>query len=244
MPITTETSVADIATAAPATIPVFQQHAIDFCCGGRMSLAKACEARGLDAGAVLAELEVVARPATAEPSWADASLHDLIGHIQVRYHEHLRQELPRLGAMLEKVVSRHGEHLPDTLFPLQEMFGTLQADLLAHMLKEDRVLFPAIESLEAGPAQGGGRPDAWLDSPIEAMEHEHDLAGAALAAMRECTNGYAPPDWACPTFRGLYFGLAQLETDMHLHVHLENNILFPRAAKMARARAASGPRVG
>lgn len=237
--ITTDTTVADIATASPATIPVFQQHQIDFCCGGKIPLVQACTKRGLDLDVVLAELQAVTRPAATDPSWDTAPLCDLIAHIQQRYHEHLRQELPRLDAMIDRVVSRHGEHLPETLLPLQSTFQALRDELLDHMLKEDRVLFPAIVAIERG--QGGLSADAvaWLDAPIAVMEAEHESAGAALASMRARTSGYAPPDWACPTFRGLYFALAQLETDMHVHVHLENHILFPRAAQLARARASS-----
>lgn len=236
MLITPDSTVADIATAAPATIPVFQQHQIDFCCGGRIPLAQACADKGIDTDAVLAELEAVSRPSTDEPAWAEAPLRDLIAHIQQRYHAHLREELPRLGAMLDRVVSRHGEHLPETLLPLQRTFEELSEELLTHMMKEDRVLFPSIVALEDGHARADGDAARWLEAPIAAMETEHELAGAALAAMRARTSGYAPPDWACPTFRGLYFGLAQLETDMHVHVHLENHILFPRAAQMARSR--------
>ena len=166
-----------------------------------------------------------------------APLHELIAHIQARYHTHLCDELPRLDEMLAKVVSRHGDHLPETLLPLRDTFEALRDDLLSHMMKEDRVLFPGIVALE----QGADRPDAeaasWLATPIAVMEAEHAEAGAALEAMRTQTNGYAPPDWACPTFRGLYFGLAQLESDMHVHVHLENHILFPRAAQLAKQRA-------
>jgi regulator of cell morphogenesis and NO signaling len=237
MLITPDSTVADIATSAPATIAVFQQHHIDFCCGGRIPLSQACADKGLDTDLVLTELEAVSRPAAAEPSWADAPLADVIAHIQQRYHEHLRVELPRLEAMLDKVVSKHGDHLPETLFPLQSTFRELREELLTHMLKEDRVLFPAIVAIEQDPACVSANTAMWIGGPIAAMESDHDNAGAALEAMRDYTSGYAPPDWACPTFRGLYFGLAQLETDMHLHVHLENNILFPRAAQLARKQS-------
>lgn len=237
MVITPDSTVADIATTAPATIPVFQQHQIDFCCGGKLPLAKVCADRGLDATALVEELVAAAEPARAEPTWADATLTALVAHIQRRYHEPLRTELPRLEAMLDKVVSRHGDQLADTLLPLQRTYRELQEELLTHMMKEDRVLFPFIESLEAG--RPTAIPDAadWIAAPIAVMESDHEAAGAALATMRELTNGYAPPEWACPTFRGLYFGLAQLESDMHLHVHLENHILFPRAAQLAKQRA-------
>lgn len=237
MVITPDSTVADIATAAPATIPVFQQHQIDFCCGGKRPLAEVCADRGLDADLLVTELVAAATPVAAEPTWADATLSALIAHIQRRYHEPLRTELPRLDAMLEKVVSRHGDHLPEVLPALQRTFRELQDELLTHMMKEDRVLFPFIEGLEAGRPLAIADAADWIAAPIAVMEADHELAGAALATMRSLTNGYAPPEWACPTFRGLYFGLAQLETDMHLHVHLENHILFPRAAKLARQRA-------
>ena len=238
MDISPDATVADIATQVPATIRVFQRHRIDFCCGGRLPLANACADLGLDTDLVITELVAAATPAFAEPTWADATLTALVGHIQRRYHEHLRLELPRIEAMLEKVVSRHGAHLPDVLLPLQQTFIALEQELLDHMAREDAILFPAIVALEAGRPAPAGAAD-WIDTPIAAMEAEHEAAGAALVAMRELTNGYAPPEWACPTFRGLYYALAQFETDMHLHVHLENHILFPRAAQLARARASS-----
>ena len=238
MLITPDTTVAEIATAVPATIAVFQRHQIDFCCGGRVPLAEACAARGLDPDVVLGDLRTSTTPAAAEPNWSDVSLTALVRHIQQRFHEPLRVELPRLEAMLAKVVSRHGTHLPEVLLPLQHTFADLETELLAHMQKEDRVLFPMIEALEAGrPLPGPDAPDAMLP-PIAVMEAEHDAAGTALHRMRTLTGGYAPPEWACPTFRGLYYGLSQLEADMHVHVHLENNILFPRAAWLAmRGRA-------
>ena len=126
------------------------------------------------------ELVVAATATTAEPSWADATLTAIVAHIQRRYHEHLRQELPRLEAMLAQVVSRHGDHLPDVLLPLQRTFLTLQQELLDHMAREDDVLFPFIVALESGRAAAGGDAAAWLEAPVAAMEADHELAGAAL----------------------------------------------------------------
>jgi regulator of cell morphogenesis and NO signaling len=233
MTITPETTVAEIATVTPATIRVFQHHHIDYCCGGKVPLTEACTARGLDVDVILGDLRAAATPAAPEPTWADASLKSLVEHIQARYHGLLRLELPRLDAMLDKVVSRHGDRLPDVLLPLQRTFKRLQQELLEHMSKEDRVLFPFIIALEAGEALPATDAAAWIQSPNATMEADHEEAGAALAFIRQTTAGFAPPDWACPTFRGLYYGLAQLETDMHLHVHLENNVLFPRATRLA-----------
>lgn len=236
MVISPESTVADIATQAPATIAIFQRHQIDFCCGGRQPLATVCADRGIDTDLLVTELVAAAMPVTAEPTWADATLTALVAHIQQRYHAHLREELPRLDAMLAKVVSRHGDHLPEVLLPLQQTFVPLAEDLLAHMEKEDRVLFPFILDLE-GRVPITPEAASSIRGPIGVMEAEHAAAGAALATMRQLTNDYTPPEWACPTFRGLYFGLSQLETDMHLHVHLENHILFPRAAQLAAKRA-------
>jgi len=141
--------------------------------------------------------------------------------------------------MLDKVVIRHGDHLPETLLPLQRAFRRLQSELLEHMAKEDQVLFPFIVALEAGEPLPIADARRWIQSPIAAMEADHAEAGRALVFIRSVTDGFAPPEWACPTFRGLYYGLAQLEADMHLHVHLENNVLFPRAARLTSTAAGS-----
>lgn len=240
MDITRDTLIADIVTAEPATIRVFQAHNLDFCCGGRIPLADACERHGLEADALVTELRAATRSPEETTDWQRAGLAELVSHIQQRFHQPLRQELPRLHQMVAKVVQRHGSRLPETLLPLQATFEGLERELLEHMLKEDQVLFPAITALEDASRTGGSRtPWMWIEQPIGIMEAEHDEAGTALARLREITRDYTPPEDACPTFRGLYYGLAQLERDMHVHVHLENNILFPRAGRLARAGAAA-----
>lgn len=230
MDITLDTQIADIATASPATIKVFQQHQIDFCCGGRVPLAEACAGQGVDPQVLLADLRAAQAGTDDAIDWTNARLADLTAHIQSRYHVRLREELPRLGAMLAKVVSRHGDRHSDVLLPLQQTFAAFQDELVEHMGKEDAVLFPAI--VEAERAGGRARAFGWVEGPIEVMIADHAAAGAALATMRQLTRGYAPPEDGCPTYRGLYFGLAELERDMHVHVHLENNILFPRVAQL------------
>ena len=239
MDITRETLVADIATTEPATIRVFQAHHLDFCCGGRIPLADACERNGLDADTLLAELRAASATPEDATDWQWAPLAELVAHIQQRFHQPLRAELPRLHQMVNRVVERHGRRLPDTLLPLKRTFEELQQELLDHMSKEDAVLFPAVTALEAsGGSESAAGQWLWIRGPIQVMEEEHEHAGAALARLREITDGYAPPEDACPTFRGLYYGLAQLESEMHLHVHLENNILFPRAERLARGAGA------
>jgi regulator of cell morphogenesis and NO signaling len=227
--------VADLATASPSTIRVFQRHHIDFCCAGKVPLAEVCAHLEIDQTALMAELEASIETREAATDWRLAPLAELVGHIQHRFHQPLADELPRLHAMLDKVVSRHGDRLPDVLVPLQAAFGDFRAELTDHMASEDDVLFPAVIKLEAGePVAAGG---SWIDQPIAVMESEHAAAGAALAHMAKLTNGYEVPEDACPTFRGLYHGLAELERDMHLHVHLENHVLFPRAIALARTQS-------
>jgi regulator of cell morphogenesis and NO signaling len=234
MTITTSTLVADIATANPGTIRVFQRHRIDFCCGGKIPLGQVCEAHDIPAPALIDELETALGSQESTVDWRQATLTSLVEHIQARYHRPLVDEIPRLRAMVDKVVSRHGARLPK-LALLQATFAGLQDELLSHMRKEDAVLFPAIVALEAGAAPERSAGWTWIDQPIAVMEAEHAAAGAALERIEALTDGFVPPEDACPTFRGLYHGLSELDRDMHVHVHLENHILFPRAAALAQA---------
>lgn len=229
MTITPSTPVSDIARSAPATIRVFQRHQLEFCCTGAAPLADACAERGLDVDVVVAELREAQEEDTSDrlDALADQPLSVIVEHIQARYHEPLRRELPRLEAMLARVVSRHGAHLPDVILPLERLFSQLQQELLDHIGREDSVVFPAIEALERGTAPFSGATLA--RGPIALMEDEHADTLSALEAIRTLTNSYAPPDWACPTFRGLYYGLSELERDMIQHVMLEHDVLFPRA---------------
>jgi regulator of cell morphogenesis and NO signaling len=234
MDITTQARVADLAVTHPATIKVFQRHHIDFCCGGRIPLVDACERQGLDPEALVDELREASAAPSDEADWQRRPMNELIAYIQARYHAPLRDELPRLALMLEKVVVRHGDALPGVLLPLQETFAALETELVDHMAKEDAVLFPSIVAMEMPGATAAERAWTWIERPIDVMEAEHASAGEALARMRAITDGYAPPAWACPTFRGLYYGLSELERDMQVHVHLENHVLFPRATDRAR----------
>jgi regulator of cell morphogenesis and NO signaling len=233
MAIDPTTTVAEIAIANPATIRVFERHKIDFCCGGRIPLAEACAQHGVDAPSLVAELDAALAAPDGSPDWSKASLAELARHIQARYHRPLREELPRLHAMVEKVLARHGNHQPETLPQLRDTFTALEEELLDHMAKEDAVLFPAVIALEAG-APSPLQDWTWIDQPIEVMEADHAAAGAALDRLAELTNGFEAPAEACPTWRGLYHGLSELAREMHVHVHLENHLLFPRAAALAR----------
>jgi regulator of cell morphogenesis and NO signaling len=230
MTITEKTTIAEIAAALPSSVRVFQRHDIDFCCGGKKPIGDVCRERGLRFETIAGEVQAaVAGQSAPDRDWTREALSTLIRHILTTYHEPLRKELPRLGAMAAKVAAVHGEKDP-RLTRVSTAVSELSADLHAHMVKEELVLFPVIEALEAGV----GSP-LRVDSPISVMEHEHDHAGALLSELRDITSGYEPPAWGCSTLRALYHGLSELEAAMHVHVHLENNVLFPRALRLGDA---------
>jgi regulator of cell morphogenesis and NO signaling len=224
MTITEQTPVGELAATVPASVRVFRRHGLDFCCGGRKALAAACDEAGLSVDAITREIEAEMQGAGPDQrDWMTEPLPAIIDHIVTTFHDPLRSELPDLQALAAKVARAHGAHssIPNRLVTILD---ELTADLLAHMRKEEIVLFPAIRQIETGqPAP------AWLAAPISVMEAEHDGAAELLRELRTVTEDYVPPAWACATVRALYEGLDQLEQTMHLHVHLENNILFPRA---------------
>jgi len=233
--ITPETRIADIAAQNPATIRIFQELGIDFCCGGKRPLAEACAEKKITFGELSSALGLAGEPTEAGIPGADAKLGELIRFIVGRYHADLRTELPRLAQMAAKVHDVHGAKHPQVFPELVRVFAGLKAELDSHMMKEEQVLFPYVERLEALAAADGtlaASPFGSIQAPIGMMEHEHDDAARALARLREITGGYTPPADACNTFLGLYHGLAELEKALHEHIHLENNVVFPRATRL------------
>lgn len=231
MTITEHTTVGEIASTLPSSVRIFQRHGIDFCCGGKKPLASACREQGLSFEDVSNAIETAAAgPKNHDRDWQHEPLHVLVAHIVATYHDALREELPRLEAMAAKVVRVHGSKAPH-LARLNTIVNELAEDLSAHMDKEEMILFPAIVAQESGTSPHG-MP---LSGPVHVMEHDHDRAGDLIAEMRRITGDYVAPEWACQTLRALYHGLAELESSMHVHVHLENNILFPRALDLVTA---------
>jgi regulator of cell morphogenesis and NO signaling len=218
--ITSETTVGQVAVATPLATRVFQRHDIDFCCGGGRTLAEACAERDLDVDTVLAELREATRaPEPTGRRWEHEPLEDLIEHILAAYHRPLDEELPRIEALARKVHQVHAEKDPERLGGILRTFGALKAELEMHMMKEERILFPMILQGHGAMAQG----------PVHVMRQEHDDAGAALRTLRRLTDDFAVPAQACNTWRALWHALADFERAMHEHIHLENNVLFPRA---------------
>jgi regulator of cell morphogenesis and NO signaling len=215
---------------------VFEKLGIDYCCNGTTPLKAACKEKGVSIDVVYCELEESLKNVESvdEPDWSTAPLSGLADHIVERHHAYLREELPLLERRIERVVDAHaGSH--QELLELQQVFGALKDELSVHMLKEEQVLFPIVRQLEKAKAEQLFIPQfhcGSVNNPIVVLEQEHDNAGEALRRMRELTNRYEPPADACSTYRSLLSGLHQLEADLHLHIHKENNILFPRAAEL------------
>ncbi len=225
MGLTTEQTVSEIAAGSLAAVRVFEAYGIDFCCGGKRPLEEVCREKGLRTDKVLERLEkATAERVEDETDWNRASLRDLIRHIVGKHHEYLKLELPRLAQRLAKVVQVYGAQDAATLGPVPELFGALRQEMELHMHKEELMLFPAIDA-----GLGG------IGNAISVMEREHESAGDALRKIRESLKDFAIPEYACVTYKSLLNGLLELESDLHLHIHLENNILFPRAIALERA---------
>jgi len=212
------TTLAEIAVAHPAAARVFYQNRLDFCCGGRRSLADACQDRGLDAQAILDDITRQDTDAPPAVRWDKAPLPELVDHIVGHYHQGLRETLPNLVRMARRVEARHGDKAtcPVGIAPLLER---IQASVFDHLEKEEGILFPTI-------ARGMGARAA---GPVHVMEVEHEHHKSDLLEIRALTADMVPPADACTTWRALYLALQQFEQDLMEHIHLENNVLFRRA---------------
>lgn len=213
-------TVGQLASEQPHAIPVLQRHRLDFCCGGSVPLAQACADRGIDVDELLAEIEAARSTGPDRTDWTRQPLERLVEHVVARYHRPLDQELPRLGELARKVARVHGatdRRLPE----VRDVLTRLADELFDHMGKEEAILFPWI---------AGGR-GASAAAPIRVMTAQHDEHAELLRSLRALTDGYEPPAAACASWRALLHGLAALERDLHEHIHLENNLMFPRALR-------------
>ncbi len=232
-------TVGQLVTERPSRARVFERFGIDYCCGGKTALGDACAERRLDTQEIVAALREADSKAAAtdEPDWTRAALSELIAHILEKHHAYLRGELPRLAQMVAKVHDVHGARHPE-LAEVRQTYNDLHAELESHMMKEEQILFPLIKAMESSQTLEAMHCGS-VNNPIRMMEHEHDSAGAALAHLRALTGDFRPPQDACNTYHVLLDGLAELEADLHQHIHKENNILFPRASELEQALTCS-----
>ena len=233
MPMIAEKTVGRWVTENPGAARIFEKAGIDYCCGGQRSLSEACSQAGVPLEQVQAWLEQTSA-VPGERDWRAASQGELAEHIVSKHHAYVRQELPRLDALLAKVIGVHGKNHPE-LAEIRRVWAEIDQEMTMHMMKEENILFPYIVELEQAAQGRGPQPVCMfgtVQNPVRMMMAEHDSAGASLRAIRELSGGYTLPAEACTSYRVLYEALAAFEADLHQHIHLENNILFPRAVEM------------
>lgn len=217
---------------------VFSNFGIDFCCGGKISVSEACANSNCDEATVINSLEAL-------KNQSGSSVHDfdswnigfLADYIQNTHHQYVSKAIPQILPLAQKVADVHGEHHGEVI-RINELFQDLAEELLRHMQKEEQILFPYIKKLAADESAGKCDDPACfgsIGSPISVMEAEHENAGVILKELFLLSNGYQVPEDACNTFRVLFGKLKEFEDDLHRHIHLENNILFPKALEMEQA---------
>jgi regulator of cell morphogenesis and NO signaling len=236
MTLTVTKTVRDYAIETPQTIPVFEKLGIDYCCGGNRPLDEACAAANVSLEQVLQSLETaLAQPARpSDRELRSGSLAELIAHIVRTHHVFVRTQVPEITSLIEKVHTKHGANHPE-LTKIRNVYRALGEELMTHLMKEENILFPYIERMEESVIQKEPilpPPFGTVANPVRMMEHEHDNAGIALRALREASQNFTPPEDACTSFRALYTALENFEKDLHQHIHLENNVLFPRSLAM------------
>ena len=233
------TRLADAVDAFPQLTRAFERLGLDYCCGGQRTISEACAAAGLDPLATIAEL-AVDEPADVDgASWVSMTASELVDHLEATHHRYLWDEMPRVTALVDKIVAVHGERHPE-LVRIAACVARAFADLGPHMMKEERVLFPMIRELDAS-SESPVFHCGTLRNPISVMLSEHDAVGALLAELRHLTDDYTPPTDGCATYAACFAALAEIEADTHLHIHKENNVLFPLVVRLEAERAAAAP---
>ncbi|WP_114192081.1 iron-sulfur cluster repair protein YtfE [Edaphovirga cremea] len=209
-----------LAISIPRATKLFRQHDLDFCCGGKQTLLRAATKKDLDIDLLESQLAALSAQPSEDQNWQHSPLSDIIDYIIPRFHERHREQLPELILMAEKVERVHHDK-PLCPRGLAAQLTLIHQDLANHMMKEEQILFPMIQ-------QGMG---AHAAGPISVMEHEHDDAGDQLEIVKTLTQNVTPPEGACTTWRALYTGINEFINDLMEHIHLENNLLFPRALR-------------
>jgi regulator of cell morphogenesis and NO signaling len=235
--ITTTKTLADVAATSLRAVTTLERLGLDYCCGGKQPFDEACLAKGLQPDEVMREIQQAIGSGTTDRDWATAPLGDLIKHIISTHHEFLKLELPAISNRMDKVLSVHGGRDPEMLPRMAAVYRALYEEMRMHMHKEEDILFPYIEQYARAEAAGQPMPPVPFGSmanPVAMMEREHEQAGGALEEIRALTNNYELPSYACSTVRALYEGIQAVEADLHVHIHLENNILFPRAIALEK----------
>jgi regulator of cell morphogenesis and NO signaling len=227
-------TVGDVVAQDYRAADVFEKYGIDFCCGGNISVAEACRQRGVNSQEVERDLAAaLAEPREAGQDYDKWELPDLATHIEKTHHAYLKENTSSLQAYAEKIAQVHGANHPEVI-KISVLFQKMAAELMAHLREEEEVLFPAIRKAVAMKKEGAASAQDLesMRNTLKTLTHEHDAVGAAVHEIRHLAQDYTVPADACNTFMVTYRKLKEFEDDLHKHVHLENNILFPKAAKL------------
>ena len=229
-------TLAQIVTANHQAATVFEKYNLDFCCKGKRPLQQACSEKNIPVEQVLEELnETIGKSANRESTLLNYfTATQLSDYIVATHHAYVKQNAPIISMYLDKIAAKHGDRHPEVVEVLN-FFTQLKDEMESHMYKEENILFPRIKELEKHDGENSSvalPASGYIEAPIAVMEHEHDDAGFLLEKIREKTNNYTPPADACTTYRVAFASLQAFESDLHQHVHMENNILFPRAIEM------------
>ncbi len=216
---------------------IFKKYGLDFCCGGKKTVKEACAEKGLDVTKVEKELQNADKNPTARQlPYGDWPLDFLADYIVNTHHSYVKKSLPDLRTYAAKVAGVHGSHHPE-LLRINQLVEDVNAELSTHIIKEEKVLFPYIKELVAAKDKKQPPQAAHFETvqnPINMMEMEHELVGKNLSEIRTLSNNYALPEDACASYSLLYKMLAEFEDDLFTHIHLENNILFPKAVQIEK----------
>jgi len=236
MKIDVDMTLSELVDARPPLAREFEHLGLDYCCGGGRTLGDACRGRGLDIDSVVAALEAASVDA-APAAWVSMDAAELVDHLYDVHHVYLWDEMPRIDALVARILDVHGGRHPE-LADIAECWTAIHADLEPHLLKEERVLFPMVREL-AGATSAPSFHCGTLRNPIGVMLREHDSVGDLLARLRRLTDGYRPPADGCATYRACFSALEHLEADTHLHIHKENNVLFPLVVRLEAEMAST-----
>lgn len=232
-----ERTIGEIVAADYRTAQVFKDHKIDFCCKGNRSIEEATREKKIDINQLIEELEAAQQVTTIDRSdFKTWPLDLLVDYIEKKHHRYVEEKLPILKQYLHKLCQVHGDRHPE-LFEIYEEFSQSAGELAAHMKKEEFILFPHVRKMvvtRKNKTQLEVPHFGTVQNPVQMMMNEHAVEGDRFAKISELTNGYIPPADGCTTYRVTYALLNEFEEDLHLHIHLENNILFPKAIEMEK----------
>lgn len=238
MNISLNSSVGEVVKLNFKTAPLFLANNIDYCCGGNKAISEACNEVGIDPEQLIKQLETLVAEKDPDSEYMNSlGLDELTNYIVKRHHAYVRESIPILQNNLEKISKVHGEHHPE-LFQIKELFNGSAGALTMHMQKEEIMLFPYIQQLESAKKENTSLPPSPFGSvsnPIEMMLAEHQNEGERFDEISRLSNNYTLPEGGCTSYEVTLKQLSDFENDLHRHIHLENNILFPKAIELEKA---------